>query len=207
MRDPLAASRAVLDGCGDELLRACQCLTDKERAIILLRSIGELSCAEIADVLNVPLGTASGPSVSRPRQAESYARWLRALKGNPGPKEARVNCLDARLLVESWLDEPPIGLTRSALQLHLDSCHHCSALMRERELVEVQFQRQLGAATERDEQTWSRALAVGHTPAPSAAIWIHGNDRACLVRRSGYRRPSSISPTRSGTLATRPRVD
>jgi RNA polymerase sigma-70 factor (ECF subfamily) len=50
----------VLDHFEDEIAKACSELPENERAILLLKSIGALSCSEIAKVLEIPLGTAQG---------------------------------------------------------------------------------------------------------------------------------------------------
>ena len=50
----------ALEGFEDELTRALRGLREVERAVLLLKSLGGLTCAEIARVLDVPLGTAQG---------------------------------------------------------------------------------------------------------------------------------------------------
>ena len=52
--------RAAFENIGDELARACSRLHQKERAILLLKTLAGLTCAEIAEVMDVPLGTAQG---------------------------------------------------------------------------------------------------------------------------------------------------
>ncbi len=56
LSDPAAA----FEGFDDELAAACRALNENERAIFLLKSLGGLTCAEIAETLDVPLGTAQG---------------------------------------------------------------------------------------------------------------------------------------------------
>jgi len=56
----LSDPSAAFEGFGDELARACRRLTEKERSILLLKSLGGLTCPEIAALLEIPLGTAQG---------------------------------------------------------------------------------------------------------------------------------------------------
>jgi RNA polymerase sigma factor (sigma-70 family) len=56
----LSDPSAAFEGFGDELARACRRLTEKERSILLLKSLGGLTCAEIAALLELPLGTVQG---------------------------------------------------------------------------------------------------------------------------------------------------
>ena len=56
----LANPSAAFEGFDDELARACRRLTEKERSILLLKTLGGLTSSEIATLLQVPLGTAQG---------------------------------------------------------------------------------------------------------------------------------------------------
>ncbi|MEW5702036.1 MAG: RNA polymerase sigma factor [Candidatus Zixiibacteriota bacterium] len=56
LRDP----GRVLDHVGDELLVAIGELSERERNVFLLKSICELPCREIADLLQMPVGSVMG---------------------------------------------------------------------------------------------------------------------------------------------------
>ncbi|MBA3315532.1 MAG: RNA polymerase sigma factor [Planctomycetota bacterium] len=56
----------LLDDCDDALAAALRDLRDRERSVLLLRAVGELRYAEIAEVLDVPVGTVMS-SLSRAR--------------------------------------------------------------------------------------------------------------------------------------------
>lgn len=56
-QDVLANPEAVLEQCGDELHLALKKLSTAQRACILLRSVERLSYKEIAEVLDMPVGT------------------------------------------------------------------------------------------------------------------------------------------------------
>jgi RNA polymerase sigma-70 factor (ECF subfamily) len=47
----------VLDECGDEVYRAFGCLNTAERSCILLRGVERFSYKEIAEILEIPVGT------------------------------------------------------------------------------------------------------------------------------------------------------
>ena len=51
---------AVFENLDEEIARALRRLNENERAILLLKTLGRLTCAEIAATLEVPLGTAQG---------------------------------------------------------------------------------------------------------------------------------------------------
>lgn len=55
--DVLKEPKEFLDQCGDEVNRAFRSLSTAERACILLRAAEKFSYKEIADVLEIPLGT------------------------------------------------------------------------------------------------------------------------------------------------------
>jgi RNA polymerase sigma-70 factor (ECF subfamily) len=69
----LEAPEVVLDRCDEELSRAILDLPDLQRSIFLLRAIGEFKYAEIAEILEVPVGTVMG-LLSRSR--DSLRKWL-----------------------------------------------------------------------------------------------------------------------------------
>jgi len=56
LRDP----DRILDQVGDELHSALGELTDKERTVFLLKSICEMPCWQIAEVLHIPIGSVMG---------------------------------------------------------------------------------------------------------------------------------------------------
>lgn len=53
----LAGSERLLEQLGDEVVAALAHLSEAEREVLLLRSIGELKYAEIAQALRIPVGT------------------------------------------------------------------------------------------------------------------------------------------------------
>lgn len=57
----------LADALDEELLAALQSLNDSERAVLLMRAIGELRYREISECLSVPLGSVMG-NLSRARQ-------------------------------------------------------------------------------------------------------------------------------------------
>ncbi|MBI1901419.1 MAG: RNA polymerase sigma factor [Planctomycetia bacterium] len=79
----------VLDRCDDALAGAVHALPDLERSIFLLRSIGDFKYSEIAEILEIPIGTVMGLlSRSRDRlrqQLLDYAKSHGLL-----PREDRV---------------------------------------------------------------------------------------------------------------------
>lgn len=56
----LEAPEIVLDECDEALSRAVLELSEMERGIFLLRAIGEFKYREIAEILEVPMGTVMG---------------------------------------------------------------------------------------------------------------------------------------------------
>lgn len=84
LRDPAA----ILGRLEDEVARACRDLTEKERAILLLKAVGSLTCSEIASVLGVPLGTAQGLLTrARMKMRERLSEYARR-RGVPAAKES-----------------------------------------------------------------------------------------------------------------------
>ncbi len=57
----------LADALDEELLVALQSLNDSERAVLLMRAIGDLRYREISECLGVPLGSVMG-NLSRARQ-------------------------------------------------------------------------------------------------------------------------------------------
>lgn len=55
--DLLTRSDEILDQCDDILANAVRQLPETERAVFLLRAIGEFKHAEIAEMLSIPVGT------------------------------------------------------------------------------------------------------------------------------------------------------
>lgn len=58
---------AVLEHCDDDVAGALSVMSDQERKVLLLRAIGEFKYREIAEILEVPIGTVMG-LLSRGRQ-------------------------------------------------------------------------------------------------------------------------------------------
>ena len=59
-RDWLNAPDASADALDQELIAALKTLTEAERAVLLMRAIGELRYREIAEALEIPLGSVMG---------------------------------------------------------------------------------------------------------------------------------------------------
>lgn len=83
-RDVLADPGAVLDELSDEVMLAMRKLSENERACILLRGVEEFSYKEIAEILEMPVGTvmthlSRGRAKLRKELAE-YARAAGVLK-------------------------------------------------------------------------------------------------------------------------------
>ncbi len=67
---------AVLDQCDDALATAMRELSAAERSVLLLRAIGEFKYRELADILQVPIGTVmSSLSRARLRLGQRLARY------------------------------------------------------------------------------------------------------------------------------------
>jgi RNA polymerase sigma-70 factor (ECF subfamily) len=67
---------AVLDHCDDAVVRAVRGLREWERSVFLLQAIGEFTYREIADILQVPLGTVmSGLARARLRLRQQLAQY------------------------------------------------------------------------------------------------------------------------------------
>jgi RNA polymerase sigma-70 factor (ECF subfamily) len=58
---------SLADALDEELLAALQSLNDSERAVLLMRAIGDLRYREISECLGIPLGSVMG-NLSRARQ-------------------------------------------------------------------------------------------------------------------------------------------
>jgi RNA polymerase sigma-70 factor (ECF subfamily) len=56
----LSQPSLVLEQCGDALYHAVRNLSDIERSVFLLRAVGDFSYKEIADLLNIPMGSVMG---------------------------------------------------------------------------------------------------------------------------------------------------
>ncbi len=56
----LDAPEAVLDHCDDVVADCVRKLTEQERKILLLRAVGEFKYREIAEILDIPIGTVMG---------------------------------------------------------------------------------------------------------------------------------------------------
>lgn len=59
-RDWLNAPEALVDALDQELIAALKTLTEAERAVLLMRAIGEFRYREIAEALDIPLGSVMG---------------------------------------------------------------------------------------------------------------------------------------------------
>jgi RNA polymerase sigma-70 factor (ECF subfamily) len=86
IRDP----KALLDECGDEVYRAFRGLSTAQRSCILLRGIEKFSYQEIAEIMEIPVGTvmthlARGRKKLRGELAE-YAKETGVIRAFPVPK-------------------------------------------------------------------------------------------------------------------------
>jgi RNA polymerase sigma-70 factor (ECF subfamily) len=82
----------VLEHFDDVVVAALEKLAPHERAVLLLRSVGEFSYNEIHELLGIPLGSVMG-YLSRARQRmrlslADYAAQRRLYRSNPSPREA-----------------------------------------------------------------------------------------------------------------------
>ena len=59
--------RIAADALDEDILRALQALNEAERAVLLLRAIGDLRYREISECLDIPLGSVMG-NLFRARQ-------------------------------------------------------------------------------------------------------------------------------------------
>lgn len=89
IRDP----KALLDECGDEVYRAFRGLSTAQRACILLRGIEKFSYQEIAEIMEIPVGTvmthlARGRKKLRSELAE-YAKETGIIRVFPTPKPVK----------------------------------------------------------------------------------------------------------------------
>ncbi len=66
-RDWLNAPEALADALDQTLLAALKTLTEAERAVLLMRAIGEFRYREIAEALDIPVGSVMG-NLSRARK-------------------------------------------------------------------------------------------------------------------------------------------
>ncbi|MCI0743994.1 MAG: sigma-70 family RNA polymerase sigma factor [Verrucomicrobia subdivision 3 bacterium] len=66
-RDWLSAPEALAECMDEQLIAALKTLTEAERAVMLMRAIGEFRYREIADALEIPLGSVMG-NLSRARK-------------------------------------------------------------------------------------------------------------------------------------------
>jgi RNA polymerase sigma factor (sigma-70 family) len=71
---------SLADALDEELMAALQSLNQPERAVLLMRAIGDLRYREISECLSIPLGSVTG-NLSRARQKMRDA-ILRARKGS-----------------------------------------------------------------------------------------------------------------------------
>ena len=81
----LDAPEIVLDACEEGLAGALLALPDLERNIFLLRAVGEFKYREIAEILEVPIGTVMGLLArSRDRLRKDLAEYAKTQNLLPG---------------------------------------------------------------------------------------------------------------------------
>jgi RNA polymerase sigma-70 factor (ECF subfamily) len=82
---------SLADALDEELLAALQSLNQSERAVLLMRAIGDLRYREISECLGIPLGSVMG-NLSRARQKMRDAILrARRLRRAPQPREGRAS--------------------------------------------------------------------------------------------------------------------
>lgn len=96
--DALEHPEAVLDQCGDEVFRAMRALSTAQRTCLLLRAVERFSYQEIADILEIPVGTvmthlARGRRKLREELVE-YARKQGVIRSFPRRPAADERALD-----------------------------------------------------------------------------------------------------------------
>src|SRR5437870_7661111 len=81
----------LADTLDEELLAALQSLNQSERAVLLMRAIGDLRYREISECLGIPLGSVMG-NLSRARQKMRDAILrARRLRRAPQPRDGRAS--------------------------------------------------------------------------------------------------------------------
>lgn len=82
----LDSPEIIFDLCDDAVAQAVQRLPDQQRSIFLLRAVGEFQYREIADILDIPIGTVMGLLARARERLRShlweYAKQNRLLPGN-----------------------------------------------------------------------------------------------------------------------------
>ena len=68
----------ILEHCDDALAQAVRCLPESERAVLLLRAVGDFRYREISEILKIPVGTVmsclSRSRATLRRQLQDFAR-------------------------------------------------------------------------------------------------------------------------------------
>lgn len=96
--DALDHPDAVLDQCGDEVFRAMRALSTAQRTCLLLRAVERFSYQEIAEILEIPVGTvmthlARGRKKLREELVE-YAHKQGVIRSFPRRSSAEEPALD-----------------------------------------------------------------------------------------------------------------
>jgi RNA polymerase sigma-70 factor (ECF subfamily) len=86
----LQSPEVVLEQCDETLGRAILMLREVDRAVLLLKSVGEFKYREIAEILGIPMGTVMS-SLSRARQQVRYS-----LATASGPTDVALPELDKK---------------------------------------------------------------------------------------------------------------
>jgi len=99
--DALDHPDAVLDQCGDEVFRAMRALSTAQRTCLLLRAVERFSYQEIAEILDIPVGTvmthlARGRRKLRNELVEYAQRQgvIRSFPRRPAAEERTLDRLD-----------------------------------------------------------------------------------------------------------------
>lgn len=82
----LDSPEIVLDLCDDALAQAVLRLPDQQRSIFLLRAVGEFPYREIAEILDIPIGTVMG-LLARARERLRSHLWEYAKQNRLLPKK------------------------------------------------------------------------------------------------------------------------
>lgn len=83
----LDSPEIILDLCDDAIAQAVQRLPDQQRSIFLLRAVGEFPYREIAEILDIPIGTVMG-LLSRARERLRSHLWEYAKQNRLLPQKS-----------------------------------------------------------------------------------------------------------------------
>lgn len=118
-------------------------LSDHEQNLLILRYFHDHTTSEIAKILK------TSQQIVKSRLRTARERLYLSLGGEAAPKDemqiGRVGHLQARLFIQSALDDPLDSEAWLALQSHLDGCPQCREFQRQSQTQERDIQRALHA--------------------------------------------------------------